>query len=145
MTELLDYTADELTGRSMYSLVHAADTDKIRQTHTDRKYINPAAVFLDAHKPPITDLFLLSACNVPPPGHLYYIYTIGIVHIYNNFLYFFLHMLFLQDISFTVAFNQAGVKGLITPSKAFLMKVVNPLQALAILELDQGKILHNSN
>jgi hypothetical protein len=38
VSEMLDYTADDLTGRSMYSLCHASDIDKIRQTHTDRKY-----------------------------------------------------------------------------------------------------------
>jgi hypothetical protein len=36
---MLDYTAEDLTGRSMYSLCHASDVDKIRQTHTDRKSI----------------------------------------------------------------------------------------------------------
>merc|ERR1719278_681017 len=33
--DLLDYTADDLTGKSMYSLVHAADVHKIKQTHVD--------------------------------------------------------------------------------------------------------------
>ena len=35
--DLLDYTAEELTGKSMYSLVHTSDVDKIKQTHIDRK------------------------------------------------------------------------------------------------------------
>ena len=35
--DLLDYTADDLTGKSMYSLVHAADVHKIKQTHVDCK------------------------------------------------------------------------------------------------------------
>jgi hypothetical protein len=39
VSEMLDYTAEDLTGRSMYSLCHASDVDKIRQTHTDRKSI----------------------------------------------------------------------------------------------------------
>merc|ERR1719192_1334104 len=33
--DLLDYSADDLTGKSMYSLVHAADVHKIKQTHVD--------------------------------------------------------------------------------------------------------------
>ena len=36
--DLLDYTAEELTGKSMYSLVHTSDVDKIKQTHIDRKW-----------------------------------------------------------------------------------------------------------
>ena len=35
MADLLDYTADDLNGKSIYCLVHAADTDKIKQTHND--------------------------------------------------------------------------------------------------------------
>merc|ERR1719507_2008656 len=35
VADLLDYTADDLTGQSIYGLVHAADTDKIKQTHND--------------------------------------------------------------------------------------------------------------
>ena len=37
VSDLLDYSAEDLNGKSMYSLVHAADVDKIKQTHTDRK------------------------------------------------------------------------------------------------------------
>merc|ERR1719507_1059773 len=33
--DLLDYSADDLTGKSMYSLVHTADVHKIKQTHVD--------------------------------------------------------------------------------------------------------------
>jgi len=33
--DMLDYSADDLTGKSMYSLVHAADVHKIKQTHVD--------------------------------------------------------------------------------------------------------------
>merc|ERR1719367_1384094 len=33
--DLLDYSAEDLTGKSMYSLVHAADVHKIKQTHVD--------------------------------------------------------------------------------------------------------------
>ena len=40
VSEMLDYTADDLTGRSMYSLCHGSDVDKIRQTHTDRKFLS---------------------------------------------------------------------------------------------------------
>jgi len=35
VSDLLDYTADDLTHKSMYSLVHAGDVDKIKQTHVD--------------------------------------------------------------------------------------------------------------
>ena len=35
--DLLDYSADDLTGKSMYSLVHTADVHKIKQTHVDCK------------------------------------------------------------------------------------------------------------
>merc|ERR1719232_403956 len=35
VSDLLDYTADDLTGQSIYGLVHAADTEKIKQTHND--------------------------------------------------------------------------------------------------------------
>ena len=38
VADLLDYTADDLTGQSIYGLVHAADTDKIKQTHNDCKF-----------------------------------------------------------------------------------------------------------
>ena len=38
MSDLLDYSAEDLTGKSMYSLVHAADVDIIKQTHVDCKY-----------------------------------------------------------------------------------------------------------
>ena len=37
VSDLLDYSAEDLNGKSMYSLCHAADVDKIKQTHTDRK------------------------------------------------------------------------------------------------------------
>ena len=37
VSELLDYSAEDLNGKSMYALVHAADVDKIKQTHNDRK------------------------------------------------------------------------------------------------------------
>lgn len=35
VSELLDWTAEDLTGKSMYELVHAGDVDKIKQTHLD--------------------------------------------------------------------------------------------------------------
>jgi len=35
VSDLIDYSADDLNGKSMYSLCHAADVDKIKQTHTD--------------------------------------------------------------------------------------------------------------
>ena len=35
---MLDYTAEDLNGKSLYGLCHAADMDKIKQTHTDCKF-----------------------------------------------------------------------------------------------------------
>ena len=35
----MDYTAEDITGKSMYSLCHAEDVDKIKKMHTDCKYI----------------------------------------------------------------------------------------------------------
>lgn len=37
VSELLDYTAEELTGQSLYSLCHGEDVHKLRRTHEDRK------------------------------------------------------------------------------------------------------------
>ena len=39
VADLLDYSADDLTGKSLYALCHGGDVDKIKQTHTDRKFI----------------------------------------------------------------------------------------------------------
>ena len=38
VADLLDYTADDLNGKSIYGLVHAADMDKIKQTHNDCEF-----------------------------------------------------------------------------------------------------------
>lgn len=38
MAEVLDYTADELTGMNMYTLCHGEDVGKLRKCHLDRKY-----------------------------------------------------------------------------------------------------------
>ncbi|XP_069172361.1 protein trachealess isoform X5 [Procambarus clarkii] len=35
VADLLDYTADELQGRSLYSLCHGQDVEKLRKTHVD--------------------------------------------------------------------------------------------------------------
>ena len=37
--ELLDFAADDLTGRSLYALCHAGDVRLLRKSHTDRKPI----------------------------------------------------------------------------------------------------------
>lgn len=37
VTELLDYTAEELTGRNLYNLCHAEDADKLKKNHLDRE------------------------------------------------------------------------------------------------------------
>jgi len=39
VAEILDYTADELTGMNMYTLCHGEDVGKLRKCHLDRKYI----------------------------------------------------------------------------------------------------------
>jgi hypothetical protein len=38
VSEILDYTAEELTGRNMYSLCHGEDANKLRKCHVDRKF-----------------------------------------------------------------------------------------------------------
>ena len=38
MSELLDYTAEELTGQSMYALCHGEDVHKLKNTHEDCKF-----------------------------------------------------------------------------------------------------------
>lgn len=38
VSELLDYTADELTGKSLYALCHGEDAKRLRKSHYDRKY-----------------------------------------------------------------------------------------------------------
>lgn len=37
VTELLDYTPEELTGKNIYNLCHGEDADKLRRSHLDRK------------------------------------------------------------------------------------------------------------
>lgn len=45
VAEILDYTADELTGMNMYTLCHGEDVGKLRKCHLDRKYsINTTAI-----------------------------------------------------------------------------------------------------
>lgn len=36
VTELLDYTPEELTGKNIYNLCHGEDADKLRRSHLDR-------------------------------------------------------------------------------------------------------------
>lgn len=38
VSELLDYTADELTGKNLYTLCHGEDANRLRKSHIDRKY-----------------------------------------------------------------------------------------------------------
>jgi len=42
VSELLDYTAEELTGQSLYALCHGEDVHKLRRTHEDCKLIRGA-------------------------------------------------------------------------------------------------------
>lgn len=37
VTDLLDYTPEELTGKNIYNLCHGEDADKLRRSHLDRK------------------------------------------------------------------------------------------------------------
>lgn len=37
VSDLLDYSADELTGRNLYTLCHGEDANKLRKCHIDRK------------------------------------------------------------------------------------------------------------
>ena len=38
VTELLDYTPEELTGESLYTLCHGEDATKLRKCHMDCKF-----------------------------------------------------------------------------------------------------------
>lgn len=38
VSELLDYTADEITGMNMYTLCHGEDAHRLRKSHIDRMY-----------------------------------------------------------------------------------------------------------
>ena len=37
VSEMLDYSAEDLTGRSLYTLCHGADAYLLRKAHVDRK------------------------------------------------------------------------------------------------------------
>ncbi|PSN39933.1 Protein trachealess [Blattella germanica] len=37
VSELLDYTAEELTGKNLYALCHGEDANKLRKSHMDRE------------------------------------------------------------------------------------------------------------
>lgn len=39
VSELLDYSPDELTGRNLYTLCHGEDANKLRKCHIDRKLL----------------------------------------------------------------------------------------------------------
>lgn len=39
VADLLDYTADELTGMNLYTLCHGEDANRLRKSHVDCKYI----------------------------------------------------------------------------------------------------------
>jgi hypothetical protein len=43
VSELLDYSAEELTGKNLYALCHGEDANKLRKSHVDRKlsYYDP--------------------------------------------------------------------------------------------------------
>jgi hypothetical protein len=40
VSELLGYTAEELTGKNLYALCHGEDANKLRKCHVDCKYNN---------------------------------------------------------------------------------------------------------
>jgi len=37
VSDLLDYSAEELTGKNLYALCHGEDANKLRKSHVDRK------------------------------------------------------------------------------------------------------------
>ena len=39
VSDLLDYTSDELTGRNLYTLCHGEDANKLRKCHIDCKIL----------------------------------------------------------------------------------------------------------
>lgn len=39
VSDLLDYTAEELTGRNLYGLCHGEDANKLRKCHIDCKHL----------------------------------------------------------------------------------------------------------
>jgi hypothetical protein len=55
VSELLDYTAEEFTGKNLYALCHGEDANKLRKSHLDRKlhYANS----LSATRPNTFNLF----------------------------------------------------------------------------------------
>ena len=42
VSEMLDYSAEDLTGRSLYTLCHGADAHLLRKAHVDRKWPRPS-------------------------------------------------------------------------------------------------------
>ena len=44
MSELLDYTAEEMTGMSLYALCHGEDVCKLKSTHEDCKLDTSALI-----------------------------------------------------------------------------------------------------
>lgn len=47
MSELLGYTAEELTGKNLYALCHGEDANKLRKCHVDCKFIFVIFDFLE--------------------------------------------------------------------------------------------------
>ena len=43
---MLDYTSEDLTGRSLYTLCHGADAYLLRKAHVDREWMNMLTLFL---------------------------------------------------------------------------------------------------
>lgn len=39
VSDLLDYTAEEFTGKNLYTLCHGEDANKLRKSHIDCKFI----------------------------------------------------------------------------------------------------------
>lgn len=40
VSELLDYSSDELVGKNLYAICHAEDVSKLRKCHVDCKFID---------------------------------------------------------------------------------------------------------
>ena len=62
MSELLDYTAEEMTGMSLYALCHGEDVHKLKNTHEDCKFFT---FFLKKQSYPSIKTFFFSAKQGP--------------------------------------------------------------------------------
>ena len=67
VSELLDYTSEELTGRNLYALCHAEDVNKLRKCHVDCKLmIILMIIFLFSPSPQIHPILFCSLLLLLP-------------------------------------------------------------------------------